>query len=189
MDFENLEEFSYLITDFSKDRNVKSNTIRVYIDKHMDEFEGHYRVVNGKARVDEVGYRLLSKKYPLTQQDTQVLELNPELQLALRKVREQYNILLEEKNTVDNKLIEAMQLFTDQQNKQLEFANKYAEANDELKLKSEELARVEEQLRQKEMELSKMESAVESSKAELEQVKGMGFFDFRKWRKDNSNTK
>lgn len=183
MDFDNSEEFSYLIADFSRDRNVKSNTIRVYIDKHMDEFEGHYKVINGKARVDEVGYGILSKKYPLIRQDTQVLELNPELQLALRKVTEQYNTLLEEKNAVDNKLIEAMQLITDQQNKQIEFANKYAEANDELKIKSEELARVEEQLRQKEMELSKLENAAESSKAELEQVRGMGFFSFRKWKK------
>lgn len=54
-----------LLIDFASGRNEKPDTIRKYISRHKEEFEGHTSFSGAKMEIDEHAYELLDKIYPL----------------------------------------------------------------------------------------------------------------------------
>lgn len=54
-----------LIIEFAESRNEKPDTIRKYISRHKDEFEGHTSFSGTKMEIDDVAYEMLEKVYPM----------------------------------------------------------------------------------------------------------------------------
>lgn len=91
------------LQEFAESRNVKSGTISAYVNKHKDEFKGHFKRVGKEIDFDEIALKLLDKKYP-TPKPIQVIEDT--------ESRE--------------KLLETQQLVIDLQNKLIESSMKVA---------------------------------------------------------------
>ena len=54
-----------LLTKFAEQRNEKPDTIRKYINRHKEEFEGHFEVDGHKMTLDVIAVKMLDEKYPL----------------------------------------------------------------------------------------------------------------------------
>lgn len=54
-----------LLTEFAEGRNERTDTIRKYISRHKNEFDGHCSFSGPKMELDEVAVELLDKVYPL----------------------------------------------------------------------------------------------------------------------------
>lgn len=54
-----------LLTEFAAERNERADTIRKYISRHKNEFEGHCSFAGPKMELDDVAVELLDKVYPL----------------------------------------------------------------------------------------------------------------------------
>lgn len=54
-----------LLTEFAVERNERADTIRKYISRHKNEFEGHCSISGTKMELDDVAVELLDKVYPL----------------------------------------------------------------------------------------------------------------------------
>ena len=54
-----------LLTEFAVGRNERADTIRKYISRHKNEFEGHCSISGTKMELDDVAVELLDKVYPL----------------------------------------------------------------------------------------------------------------------------
>ena len=53
------------LKEFAEQRNVKPNTVAVYMKSHEKEFKGHTWLKNGRKWLDEDAIRLLEQKYPM----------------------------------------------------------------------------------------------------------------------------
>ena len=54
-----------LLTNFAESRNEKPDTIRKYINRHKDEFEGHCSFCGTKMEIDDYAEKMLDQLYPL----------------------------------------------------------------------------------------------------------------------------
>lgn len=54
-----------LLTEFATGRNERADTIRKYISRHKNEFEGHCSFSGPKMELDDAAVELLDKVYPL----------------------------------------------------------------------------------------------------------------------------
>lgn len=76
-----------LLTLFAEQRNEKPDTIRKYINRHMEEFEGHFEINGKQMELDEVAVELLEQKYPLPRPVQVVNGVDPdEYADALKKI-------------------------------------------------------------------------------------------------------
>ena len=76
-----------LLTLFAEQRNEKPDTIRKYINRHMEEFEGHFEITGKQMELDEVAVGLLEQKYPLPRPVQVVNGVDPdEYADALKKI-------------------------------------------------------------------------------------------------------
>lgn len=67
-----------LLIKFAEERNEKPDTIRKYINRRKDEFEGHIRIIGKQMELDEVAVKLLEEKYPLPKPIEIVQGVNPD---------------------------------------------------------------------------------------------------------------
>lgn len=76
-----------LLTLFAEQRNEKPDTIRKYINRHMEDFEGHFEIKGKQMELDEVAAGLLEQKYPLPRPVQVVNGVDPEEYAdALKKI-------------------------------------------------------------------------------------------------------
>ncbi len=54
-----------LLTNFAESRNEKPDTIRKYINRHKDEFEGHCSFCGTRMEIDDYAVKMLNQLYPL----------------------------------------------------------------------------------------------------------------------------
>ena len=75
------------ITEFCKGREVDSQAVRRYIERHPEEFENHTGKKGRETTLDEEALRILEQKYPLAKPVQIINGVDPEDYAdALRKI-------------------------------------------------------------------------------------------------------
>lgn len=84
------------IAEFINGRNVDSQAVRRYIERHPDEFNGHTGKKGREITLDEVAIEILEKKYPLPQmvqviEDTESIKKLTIMQEKFIELQERFN--------------------------------------------------------------------------------------------------
>lgn len=75
------------ITEFCKGREVDSQAVRRYIERHPEEFEGHTGKKGRETTLDDEAFRILEQKYPLAKPVQIINGADPEeYAAALKKI-------------------------------------------------------------------------------------------------------
>lgn len=151
------------ITEFAESRGQSRGTVNAFIRKHPEIDRNCKR--DGKDKIIEVdsyGYILLDEKYSLPK-------------------------VVEDTETMRN-LIEAQKQIIQLQGKLADAAVLVAQAEASkllLEDKEKQLKQAESQIDEKNDEISRLRDELNEKKAEEDKMKKMGFFEFRRWKKNN----
>ena len=162
------------IKDFAEVRGVEVNTIHQYMLRHGAEFEGHTRKEGKTINLDDAAVEMLAKVYPLPK-PIEVVE-DKESRLALIAAQ-QTIIQLQQKYQETAIALEA------RENKVALLEDRSKEKDTEMERQRQELEQLRAKLEAEQEARKASEIALAVERTEKENVKSMGFFAFRKWKK------
>ena len=162
------------IKDFAEPRNVEVNTIHQYMSRHADDFKGHTRKEGKTTILDDEAVRMLSEVYPLPR-PIEVIE-DTESRVAL--IAAQQTII-----QLQQKYQEAAIALEARENKVALLEDRSKEKDAEVERQRQELEQLRAKLEAEQEARKASEIALAVERTEKENVKSMGFFAFRKWKK------
>lgn len=162
------------ISKFAESRGQSKGTVNAFIRKHPEIEKNCKR--DGKEKlieVDSEGYKILDEKYPYVKpiqivQDAGAMQELIEAQKQIIELQKQLNESV--------KLVaqaEAIKLMLEDKEALIEEKDKALNDRDN-------------DIRSKNDEISDLKSKLEEKDAETEKVRKMGFWEFRKWKKENN---
>lgn len=125
-----------LLTNFAEERGEKPDTVRKYIRRHEEEFEGLFKIDGKQMILSSEAVRLLEKVYPLPKpieivEDVETIKALAESRAQLAKAQEVIIQLQQKMNEQAVMLVQA-------ENKML-LLEEVKEVNDALKAENERL--------------------------------------------------
>lgn len=157
-----------LLTKFAEERGEKADTIRKYISRHKDDFEGHTCMKENKMLLDEQAIIILDEIYPLprpiefvedTESRKQLLEAYESLNMAKDKIIE-----------LQSEIASNIQLIAQAEAQKLLLEDKEQQLNDE-RIKNKKMEDLLEEERQKILLLQE-ELAQEKNKSWWDKLRG-----------------
>lgn len=151
------------ITEFAESRGKDRGTVNAFIRKHPEI--DRYCKRDGKDKIIEVdsyGYILLDEKYALPKvvEDTEAMKKLIEAQKQIIQLQAQVN--------------EAVKVVAQAETIKLLLEDK-----------EQQLSDAEERIKSKNDEISKLHNELNEMKAEEEKMRNMGFFEFRRWKRNS----
>lgn len=159
-----------LLTKFAESRNEKADTVRKYINRHKEQFEGHFEVNGHQMLIDEKAVEILGEVYPLPKLVEVVNGVDPM----------EYAEVLKQKSDIQNELTSLQNLYREKIGliSQAEATMKLLEDKEklveELKNANESLAEYNISLRE---ENAKANLLCEMQEKELEKLKNRTFLE------------
>lgn len=129
------------ITEFARSRDIEAGTVRMYISRNKELFDGHTKKGSKSVELDEIALELLEKKYPLPKPVEVVQGIDRK---EFDELQQKYMNALEEINNLQKQIVDAtkkvaiaetQQLLMEDRTKQLE---EQKEDNKVIKRKLEE---------------------------------------------------
>lgn len=165
------------ITDFAQSRGEQPQTIRMYMSRHQELFEGH-TTRNGKSvELDEEAIKILEEQYPLPEM-VQIIR-DPELEKELEWTRQQLNHTMTENSDLKSRIIEMTGIAARAEANQMmleDKENQLAQTRERLDKTEEKLEKKDEILEQMRAELEAARRETEDAKREAEALKNRGLF-------------
>ena len=160
-----------LLTSFAESRNEKPDTIRKYISRHKDEFEGHCSFNGTKMELDNTAITILDEVYPLPK-PIEIIE-DTESRRELIKAQ-QLIIQLQQKISEQSMALaqaEATKLLLEDKEEQLK------EKKDELAERKEEIARAKEEISVERQRADMERKKAEDVQREVDRLKNRGLLE------------
>lgn len=170
----------YTVKQLAERRGVSERAIYKQLKTHEEALKGHVRKEQGKTWVDETGLEILQKssnKSPVVYVENEEKQKVIELEAELRALKEEKEELIKAKAYAFEKL----DAFRD---KYEEFVREKAELEAKVNVYIEDRQAKEEEIKAKTEEMEQLNKELTEKSEEVEKVRKMGFFEFRKWKKD-----
>ena len=164
------------VAKFAESRGQSSGTVNAFIRKHP-EIEKHCKRVGKEKviKVDSEGYKILDEKYPYVKpvqivQDTNAMQDLIEAQKQIIELQQQLNesVKLVAQAEAIKLMLEDKEALIEEKNRSIEDA--------------------ESQIKAKNDEIEKLQGEINKKNDENEKVRNMGFWEFRKWKKQKGLT-
>lgn len=171
------------ISDFVKGREVKETTVRMFISRNAEQFDGHITKVKKWLELDEVAVDILSNQYPVKPDQVIVNGIPKEEHM---KLLEEYNQALKEIANLRamaadqaNKIAgaEAKELLLEEKEMQLDTQrNLLTAARKEIKEKNAQIDALNNRKYEMDLENIELQNKIEHLQSELEHERNKGFF-------------
>lgn len=164
------------ISDFVKGRDVKETTVRMFISRNAEQFDGHITKVKKWLELDEVAVDILSNQYPIKPDPVVVngipkedhMNLLEEYNIALKEIAKLQAMAAEQARKIAG--AEATKLLLEEKERQFESQTRLlTAAREELKESRATVEALHQRNYEMDMENMKLQNQVEQLEAELEQ--------------------
>ena len=162
------------VSKFAESRGQSKGTVNAFIRKHPEIEKDCKR--DGKEKlieIDSEGYKILDEKYPFIKPVQVVKDTN-----AMQDLIDAQKQIIE----LQKQLNESVKLVAQAEAIKLMIEDKEALIEE----KDKALNDRDNDIRSKNDEISNLKSKLEEKDAETEKVRKMGFWEFRKWKKENN---
>lgn len=179
------------ISDFVKGRDVKETTVRMFISRNAEQFDGHITKVKKWLELDEVAVDILSNQYPIKPDPVVVngipkeehMNLLEEYNIALKEIAKLQTMAAEQARKIAG--AEAKELLLEEKERQLEEkqsqmdtqAKMLTAARKEIKEKNAQIDALNNRKYELDLETIELQRQVEQLQADLERESSKTWWD------------